>query len=104
MLVAAIQGLVGAFHEDLTPFNDTCGSETRDRTNDYFLDKGRLHPLFKSTRSAMVKSGLGQCRRPIRLGRWLLTSTGPARRGVLVRVRKVELGMTKNEGVAVRSG
>ena len=26
----------------------------------------------------MVKSGLGRCRRPIRLGRWLLTSTGPA--------------------------
>ena len=27
----------------------------------------------------MVKSGLGRCRRPIRLGRWLLTSTDPAR-------------------------
>jgi hypothetical protein len=77
MFVAAVQGLVGTFHEDLTPLDQASGGETRNCTDNYFLDKGRVHPLVKSTRSAMVKSGLGQCRRPIRLGRWLLTSTGP---------------------------
>jgi len=49
MFVTAIQSLVGAFHENLTPFNDTGSSETRDCTDNYFLGKGRLHPLFKST-------------------------------------------------------
>lgn len=49
MLVTAIQGLIRAFHENLTPLDQAGGSETGDSTDDYFLDKSRLHPLFKST-------------------------------------------------------
>jgi hypothetical protein len=77
MFVTAVQGVVGTFHENLTPLDQASGGETRNRTDNYFLDKGRVHPLFKSTRSAMIKSGLERCRRPIRLGGWLLTSTRP---------------------------
>ncbi len=57
MLVTTVQGLVGTFHENLTPLNQAGRCETRNRTDNYFLDKGRLHPLCKSTSSAMVEGG-----------------------------------------------
>jgi hypothetical protein len=63
MLVPAIQSIVGAFHEDLTPFNETGSGKARDRTNDNFLDKGRLHPVVKSTRSAIDLGQLEGTRR-----------------------------------------
>ena len=49
MLVAAIQGLIRAFHEDLTPFNKAGSGESRHSTNDDFLEKGGVHYAFKST-------------------------------------------------------
>ena len=49
MLVTAIQGLIGAFHEDLTPFNKAGRGESRHSTNDDFLEKGGVHYAFKST-------------------------------------------------------
>ena len=49
MLVAAIQGLIRAFHEDLSPFNKAGSSESRYGTNDDFLEKGGMHWHFRST-------------------------------------------------------
>jgi hypothetical protein len=74
MFVTAIQGLIGAFHENLGPLDQAGGGEARNHTDNYFLDKGRVHPLFKSTLSAMVKIGIGRCQKSIRLGRWVLQS------------------------------
>jgi hypothetical protein len=79
MFVTAIQGLVGTFHENLTPLNQASGGETRNCTDNYFLDKGRVHPSFRAGEMPWLKVELGRCPRPIRLGRWLLTSTGSAR-------------------------
>ena len=49
MFVTAIQGLIGAFHENLGPLDQAGGGKARNHTDNYFLDKGRVHPLFKST-------------------------------------------------------
>jgi len=49
MFVTAIQGLIGAFHENLSPLDQAGGGEARNHTDKYFLDKGRVHFLFKST-------------------------------------------------------
>ena len=48
MLVAAIQSLIRAFHEDLSPFNKAGSGESRHGTNDDFLDKGGVHRLLRS--------------------------------------------------------
>jgi hypothetical protein len=49
MLVTAIQGLIRAFHEDLSPFDKAGSSESRHGTNDDFLEKGGVHWVFRST-------------------------------------------------------
>ena len=49
MFVTAIQGLIGAFHENLGPLDQAGGGEARNHTDEDFLDEGRVHPLFKST-------------------------------------------------------
>ena len=50
MFVTAIQGLIGAFHENLGPLDQAGGGEARNHTDKYFLDKGRVHLLLsKST-------------------------------------------------------
>lgn len=49
MFVTAIQGLIGAFHENLSPLDQAGGGEARNHTDKDFLDEGRVHPLFKST-------------------------------------------------------
>ena len=74
MFVTAIQGLIGAFHENLSPLDQAGGGEARNHTDNHFLDKGRVHFLFKSMLSAMAKIGIGRCRKSIRLGRWVLQS------------------------------
>ena len=43
MLVTAIEGLIRAFHEDLSPFNEAGSGEGRHGTNDDFLEKGGVH-------------------------------------------------------------
>jgi len=43
MLVTAIQGLIRAFHKDLSPFNKAGSGECCHRTNDDFLEKGGVH-------------------------------------------------------------
>ena len=48
MLVAAIQGLIRAFHEDFSPFNKAGSGESGHGTNDDFLEKGGLHWVFMS--------------------------------------------------------
>ena len=48
MLVAAIQGLIRAFHEDLSPFNKAGSGESRHGTNDDFLEKGGVHWVCRS--------------------------------------------------------
>ena len=49
MLVAAIQGLIRTFDEDLSPFDKAGSGEGRHSTNDDFLEKGGVHYAFKST-------------------------------------------------------
>jgi len=49
MFVTAVQGLIGTFHENFTPLDQASGGETRNYADNYFLDKGRVHLLFKST-------------------------------------------------------
>ena len=52
MFVTAIQGLIGAFHENLSPLDQASGGEARNHTDKYFLDKGRVH--FFSVRAREV--------------------------------------------------
>jgi len=49
MFVTAIQGLIGAFHENLGPLDQAGRREARNHTDKDFLDEGRVHLLFKST-------------------------------------------------------
>ena len=53
MLVAAIQGLIRAFHKDLPPFDKAGGGEGRHGTNDDFLEKGSVHWLLRSMGNAI---------------------------------------------------
>jgi len=48
MLVAAIQGLICAFYEDLSPLNKAGSGESRHGTNDDFLEKSGVHCVFRS--------------------------------------------------------
>ena len=50
MFVTAIQGLIGAFHENLGPLDQAGGGEARNHTDKYFLDKGRVHLLLVRAR------------------------------------------------------
>ena len=57
MLIALVQGVVRAFHENLGPLDQGSGEKGGESTDQDFLKEGGLHPIFSSNESAsqMVK-------------------------------------------------
>lgn len=56
MLVTLVQGVIGAFHEDLTPLNDDGGSKANQGAEDNFLKKRGVHaPLDSSAGASLPK-------------------------------------------------
>ena len=52
MLVALVQGVIGAFHEDFAPLNDDRSGKAGQGTKDNLLEKRGLHPFLDSNDSA----------------------------------------------------
>ena len=50
MLVAAVQGVIGAFNEDPSPFDQGGGEKTCDRAENDLLEKSRVHVFFIALR------------------------------------------------------
>jgi hypothetical protein len=45
-LVTTVQRVIGAFHENLAPFDECRGQKTKNRADNNFLGKGGVHALF----------------------------------------------------------
>ena len=52
VLVALIQGVVGAFDENSCPLDQRGGEETGKGADEDFLEEGGVHPCFNSSDSA----------------------------------------------------
>ena len=52
VLVALVQGVVRAFHEDLSPLDQGSGKKGGEGTDQDFLKEGGVHPIFSSSESA----------------------------------------------------
>ena len=52
MLIALVQGVVGAFDEDFGPFHQRGGEESGEGANDNLLEESGVHPVFESSGSA----------------------------------------------------
>jgi hypothetical protein len=62
MLVAFVQGVIGAFHKNSRPLKHRGGEETCDRTEDNLLEESGVHfgASFESTPDATGKSSKPQ--------------------------------------------
>ncbi len=58
VLVALIQSIVSAFHENLGPLNEGRGQETGEGANDDFLEKRGVHRSFNSSDGAIMVASL----------------------------------------------
>lgn len=54
MLVAFIQGIIGALDKDFRPLDERCGQESGYGADDNFLEKGGLHCPFNSSEGARI--------------------------------------------------
>lgn len=52
VLVAFIQCVIGAFHENLGPLDQRGGEKTSKSADQDFLKEGGVHPIFSSSDSA----------------------------------------------------
>jgi hypothetical protein len=52
VLVALIQGVVRAFHENFGPLDQGSGEKSGESTDQDFLKEGGVHPIFNSNESA----------------------------------------------------
>lgn len=52
VLVALVQGVVRAFHENLGPLDQGSGKKGGKSTDEDFLKEGGVHPIFSSSDSA----------------------------------------------------
>ena len=52
VLVALVQGVISAFHENLGPLDQGSGKKGGKSTDEDFLEKGGVHPIFSSSDSA----------------------------------------------------
>ena len=63
--VASVQGVIGAFDEDLTPLHQRRGQKAEDGAEEDFLHEGRVHPYFWSTTGAIRRGGTPRAEAPI---------------------------------------
>jgi hypothetical protein len=52
VLIALVQRVVSAFHEDFGPFDERSSQETGKGADEDFLEKRRLHSVFESSDDA----------------------------------------------------
>jgi hypothetical protein len=62
VLVALVQGVVRAFHEDLCPFDQGRGQESGECADKNFLEEGGVHTSFESNDGASNQTLCGRCR------------------------------------------
>jgi hypothetical protein len=65
MLVAFVQGIVGAFDEHFRPLENGRSEETCDRAKDHFLEKRGVHLLFSQHARCHLAEGLMRLHRPV---------------------------------------
>ena len=46
VLIALVQSIVGAFHENFCPFNEAGGEKTGEGADEDFLEEGGVHPCL----------------------------------------------------------
>ena len=49
MLVALIQGVIGAFNKDFGPFDERCGEKSGKSADENFLEECGVHPFLRAT-------------------------------------------------------
>jgi hypothetical protein len=49
VLIAFVQGVIRAFHENSGPFDERSGKESREGADQDFLKEGGVHPFLKAT-------------------------------------------------------
>ena len=54
MLIAFVQRVVRAFHENLGPLDQPSGEETTKGADEDFLEECGVHPVFTSNESARI--------------------------------------------------
>jgi len=52
MLIAFVQGIIGAFDKNPSPLDEGGGEEGRNRTKDHLLGESSMHPIKKSIQDA----------------------------------------------------
>jgi hypothetical protein len=52
MLIPFVQGIVGSLDKDYSPLDEGSGEESRDRTENHFLEKSSVHPIKNSIHDA----------------------------------------------------
>ena len=52
MLIALVQGIIGAFDKNPSPLDEGGGEESRDRTENHFLEKSSVHAIKNSIHDA----------------------------------------------------
>ena len=62
VLVALVQRVIGAFHEDFGPLDERSGEKTGKGADEDFLEECRLHACFDSNVGASRQTLCGRCR------------------------------------------
>jgi hypothetical protein len=66
VLIAFVQGVVGAFHENSGPFDERSGKKSREGADQNLLKEGGVHPFLKATLVPLTQTLCARCRSYIR--------------------------------------